>query len=215
MQEVLQEARDPNAAELQPGNPRTRLPVYTPRLEAYLTSPLSYAQSKAPSPSRLDSPIKLPERSNPNSEEARLLGRLSPRREANIRWRALTAYRGRLTAPSDPRQLEKLATLSRTFKLSQTRKTSTPVPLTEELKDRFKEDTRRYRKQNIWVRPKKITSRFMRRRYEQIVDKATYLDATVVAGAKVRWDVKQSEKRRGVARRYAATKEDLAWTPPL
>jgi hypothetical protein len=64
----------------------SRPPVYSPELTALLTSEPSRS-TKPLTPGRLKSPHTLPERANPNSEEARLIGRLSKRREVNIRWR--------------------------------------------------------------------------------------------------------------------------------
>lgn len=84
---------DPNA----PPPPRiiaavesSRPPVYSPELTALLTSDLSRSP-KGIKPAHLKNPHTLPERANPSSEEARLLGRLSERREVNIRWRFFVA----------------------------------------------------------------------------------------------------------------------------
>lgn len=214
IQELLREARTTEAAPLQPGNPRTRPPVYPPRLQAYLTSSHSYAKGKAPTPSQLQSPQRMPLRADPNSEEARLLGRLSPRREANIKWRYLAELRSRLVAPLDPRDIQTLGEQAQTFKLPDDMKRAEIKSLPEDLQDRFRELSRKGRKQSAWARPKRITSRFMRRRYEDLLNNAVHLDAAVTPDDKVKWSVKQSVSRRALARRFVATKEDHEWTPP-
>lgn len=210
----MREARDPDALPLQPGNPRTRPPVFPPRLQAYLTSSHSFLKGKAPTKARLEKPTNLPERADPNSEEARLLGRLSPRREANIKWRALTDMRGRLVPPSDRRELEELAELSKSFALPQRNKVQQQA-LSPATHDRFAELRRRERKRNTsWAKPNRLTSRFMRRRYEQILDRAILLDATTGQNDQVRWKVKQADGRKAVSRRFVATKDDQAWALP-
>lgn len=52
-----------------------------------LTSAASRAVGKAVSERTLDFPPKLPARADPKSEEARIFGPLSKRRETNTRWR--------------------------------------------------------------------------------------------------------------------------------
>lgn len=65
---------------------KSRPPVYSPELKALLTSPFSRT-TKPLTPKKLSFPPTLPARADPTSDEARLLGRLSKRREVNIRWR--------------------------------------------------------------------------------------------------------------------------------
>ena len=63
--------------------------MYSPEVTALLTSP--YSRITRPlTPKQLHTPPSLPERVNPTSEEALLLGRLSKRREVNARWRYYT-----------------------------------------------------------------------------------------------------------------------------
>lgn len=60
--------------------------MYSPELTALLTS----THSRTTKPLRignLQSPPIIPERADPSSEEARLLGPFSKRREVNLRWR--------------------------------------------------------------------------------------------------------------------------------
>lgn len=196
-------------APLQSGNPRTRPPVYTARVKAYLTSELTHAKGKAPTKQQLEKPPKLPERADPASEEARLLGRLHPRREANIKWRYLSDMRSRLLPPQDPREVAKLEEKARSFKLPGS--FHNPIPLASELQERFKENERRWRSARAWQRPRRITSRFMRRRYYDLLAKAIILDAEAKPNQDVKWEVKQPEGRREVARRMTAAKADYEW----
>lgn len=69
-----------------PAVEKSRPPTYTPELVALHTSSLSRT-SKALSPKALQVPTTLPERADPKSELARLLGPFSKRREVNIHKR--------------------------------------------------------------------------------------------------------------------------------
>ncbi|KAF9056548.1 hypothetical protein BJ165DRAFT_1522450 [Panaeolus papilionaceus] len=80
------EAKQP---KLIPFLERSRPPTYTPALKALLSSEFA-RKSKALKPSYMDKPPTLPEKADPNSLEARTFGRLSKRREVNIRWRYFT-----------------------------------------------------------------------------------------------------------------------------
>ena len=68
---------------------KSRPPVYSPELAALLTSDVA-RPSKALNKKYLATPPSLPARADPKSEDARLLGPLSKRREVNIRWRYFT-----------------------------------------------------------------------------------------------------------------------------
>ncbi|KAF4573093.1 hypothetical protein EYR36_007603 [Pleurotus pulmonarius] len=68
-----------------PGKPDSRPPIYSPELKALLTS--SCSRVKPLSERALRFPPLLSPRADPKSEEARLLGPLSKRRELNFRWR--------------------------------------------------------------------------------------------------------------------------------
>ena len=61
--------------------------MYSPELTALLTSKHSRKTKKVLDSAHLKSPPTLPERTDPSSEDARLLGQFSKRREVNIRWR--------------------------------------------------------------------------------------------------------------------------------
>lgn len=80
---------DPNAQVPPPIIPQlssSRPPVYSPELRALLTSDISRT-TKPLKPSTLNRPPTLPPQFDSSSEEARLFGRLSKRREKNIRQR--------------------------------------------------------------------------------------------------------------------------------
>lgn len=66
--------------------PSSRPPVYSPELRTLLTSDISRS-TKPLKPSNLDRPPTLPPHFDSSSEEARLFGGLSKRREKNIRQR--------------------------------------------------------------------------------------------------------------------------------
>lgn len=68
---------------------KSRPPVYSAELRALLLSSLA-RPTKPLSPSRLETPHTFPERADPSSQDARLLGPFSKRREVNIRWRHFT-----------------------------------------------------------------------------------------------------------------------------
>ncbi|KAG6860245.1 hypothetical protein C0995_013738 [Termitomyces sp. Mi166 len=68
---------------------KSRPPVYSPELKALLLSSDS-RKTKALTAKSLDFPPALPPRVDPSSEDARLLGPFSKRREVNIRWRYFT-----------------------------------------------------------------------------------------------------------------------------
>ncbi|PPQ64489.1 hypothetical protein CVT26_002028 [Gymnopilus dilepis] len=69
-----------------PGVAKSRPPIYSPEMRALLTT--SLARTTKPLDKKdLTSPRTLPERADPSSEDARLFGPLSKRREVNIRQR--------------------------------------------------------------------------------------------------------------------------------
>ncbi|KAG6890730.1 hypothetical protein C0992_013113, partial [Termitomyces sp. T32_za158] len=72
-----------------PKSEKSRPPVYSPELKALLLSSDS-RRTKPLSAKSLTFPPVLPLRADPSSEDARLLGPFSKRREVNIRWRYFT-----------------------------------------------------------------------------------------------------------------------------
>jgi len=79
---------------------RSRPPVYSPELAALLLSPYSRSSGKALlKPSHLREPPTLPSRADPTSEDARLFGPFSKRRQVNIRWRYFSYQWKRIYPP--------------------------------------------------------------------------------------------------------------------
>ncbi|KAI5124168.1 hypothetical protein M0805_000976 [Coniferiporia weirii] len=81
-----------------PGVERSRPPVYSSELAALLTSPYSRT-TKAIKYVHIETPPAIPLRADPASEEARLLGPFSKRREVNIRWRYFTKESRKVLPP--------------------------------------------------------------------------------------------------------------------
>ncbi|KAG7450699.1 uncharacterized protein BT62DRAFT_991550 [Guyanagaster necrorhizus] len=84
---------DPKAKKPPPIIPaveKSRPPVYPKELAALLISPASRSNKKVLTLEDLKTPPTLPSRADPTSEDAKLLGPLSKRREVNIRWRFFT-----------------------------------------------------------------------------------------------------------------------------
>ena len=77
----------------------SRPPVYSPELTALLVSPYSRPSGRAPKLPHLLSPPTLPPRADPSSEDARIFGPFSKRREVNIRWRYFSYHWKRLYPP--------------------------------------------------------------------------------------------------------------------
>jgi len=91
---------------------RSRPPVYSPELSALLLSPYSCSSGKALKPSHLHQPPTLPPRADPTSEDARLFGPLSKRRQVNIRWRYFSHQWKRIYPPIEisvkPQEAQKI-----------------------------------------------------------------------------------------------------------
>lgn len=83
-----------------PGVERSRPPARTRELSSLLTSGLARTTRRGLKPATLETPPSLPvARLDPNSEETRLLGPLSKRREVNARWRLFKTETRRLYPP--------------------------------------------------------------------------------------------------------------------
>ncbi|CAL1695111.1 unnamed protein product [Somion occarium] len=81
-----------------PAVEKSRPPSYTPELAALLTSSISRT-AKALTPKSLQVPPSLPERADPNSEQAKLLGPFSKRREVNIHKRFFKEETAKILPP--------------------------------------------------------------------------------------------------------------------
>jgi hypothetical protein len=89
--------------------PKSLPPVYSPELTALLTSVDSRVK-KALQKSYLITPPTLPVRADPSSEQARLLGPFSKRREVNIRWRYFSAEWRKVLPPLQLNLMEVMPT---------------------------------------------------------------------------------------------------------
>jgi hypothetical protein len=86
MQPFLSCLHTPKPPRLISTVPKSRPPIFSNELKALLTS--DYSRTTKPlSKSAIVWPHVLPARADPKSEDARLYGRLSKRRELKIRWR--------------------------------------------------------------------------------------------------------------------------------
>lgn len=95
---ILSDPSLPVSERIIPTKENSRPPVYTPELAALLTS--SRSRTTKPLQDRyLHSPPTLPSRADPNSEEAKLLGPFSKRREVNIRKRYFRAESAKVLPP--------------------------------------------------------------------------------------------------------------------
>jgi hypothetical protein len=86
MEPLLSDPNAPLPPPIIPGKESSRPPVYSQELTALLISGLS--RRKRPlAPDDLSFPPILPQRADPNSSDAQILGPFSKRREVNARWR--------------------------------------------------------------------------------------------------------------------------------
>ncbi|KAG5635066.1 hypothetical protein H0H81_012547 [Sphagnurus paluster] len=83
---ILSDSNAQIPAPIIPSVKKSQPPVYSPELQTLLTSSDS-RRTKPLSLKSLAFPPTLPSRANPASEDARLLGPFSKRREVNTRWR--------------------------------------------------------------------------------------------------------------------------------
>ena len=203
MKAILSEARKGSDPPLIPSVPRTKLPQYTPLLRSYLLSAHSHRSGKVPTAAQIVTPPKLPPRADPSSEEARLLGPFSKRREANIRWRFLSGFREKVYAPLLPEEIEKLSHLSKSAtKPSHTR--SGKQSSTQQLQQHQKP------KQG-WGRVHRFTGRFMRRRYQELLDSGAATTRCAGEDGRESWSTRKPAEAT-VSKTFSATNEDLRWT---
>ncbi|KAK0465000.1 uncharacterized protein EV420DRAFT_1263002 [Desarmillaria tabescens] len=90
MQPLLTDPKVQKPPPIIPAVEKSRPPVYPRELTALLTSPASRSTRKGLTLEDLETPPTLPLRADPKSEDAKLLGPLSKRREVNTRWRFFT-----------------------------------------------------------------------------------------------------------------------------
>lgn len=196
---MLADARIGRKAPLIPGEDRTRLPSYTPRLTAFLTSKYQKRTAKLPN---LFKPPSLPDRADPQSEDARLLGPFSLRRHANIYWRYLTSLRDGLRPVLTQDNADKLSNL-----IHNTPSVQPYITERATLKAAERVDTK-----HLGKRPKKITRRFLRRRYTEALKEGVEMHLHTNRNGLQVWKVTKSIKTRvTMARGSTASAEDVAW----
>ena len=86
LQPLLSDPSTPLPSPIIPPLESSRPPVYPPELTALLTSKLSRTSSSR-TQKQLQHPPTLPQRADPKSSDAKILGPLSKRREVNLKWR--------------------------------------------------------------------------------------------------------------------------------
>ncbi|GJJ09871.1 hypothetical protein Clacol_004095 [Clathrus columnatus] len=207
-----------------PGVERSRPPSYSPELATLLTSTHSRTLTKPLKHTALKNPPTLPERANPSSEEARILGPFSKRREVNIRWRYHTGeikrtyYPLELSEPDDPEYkhnlrgtgAECLALLKEVEDLARS-----PLPIPGRKRD-AKADTA-----NLVTHPyqqekfdSSLPNRFLRRRYRELLARIPILipDKNTQYGAKTTWSpLALVSSDRNVVQYGIASEEDIDW----
>ncbi|KAI0030212.1 hypothetical protein K488DRAFT_54731 [Vararia minispora EC-137] len=87
MKPFLSDPTVPLPPRIIPMMPKSHPPHYTPELSALMGSPFARMTGKTYSEKELHRPPTLPLRSDPRSDDYRIFGPLSKRREVNIRWR--------------------------------------------------------------------------------------------------------------------------------
>lgn len=213
---LFAEARTDSVPPLQAGVPRTRPPVYTPKLASYVTSPY-VSESKAVTSAQLAHPPTLPERANPDGEEARLLGRLHPRREANIRWRYLARLRDRSYAPFTGAEVGTLETLVTTAQVPAKSRRAVPDKESRQAAAIAWSTHKSGPGGAAGKRPSQITPRFMRRRFQEILDTGVTFKqvplspAAVARGGHSTWTVQRPDGVSDKRRRFIAGEEDTKW----
>ncbi|KAK0245673.1 hypothetical protein EDD85DRAFT_801796 [Armillaria nabsnona] len=202
MQPLLTDPKAEKPPPIIPAVEKSRPPVYPKELAALLTSPASRSTKKALTLEDLETPPTLPSRADPTSEDAKLLGPLSKRREVNIRWRFFTQEATKVYPP--------LEVKAKVF--SNTPADASPVTIREAgirgfgfqeqglLEDihsivgRGKEGLRPVTRRELQAMEKigqtpsppaaRHPSRWLRRRYQQLLGKLPEVTYTYQSGAK-------------------------------
>ena len=89
----VSDTKTPRPEPIIPGIDRSRPPTYSPTLKAILAAAVAKSNDKTHLAAQLEHPPTLPARADPKSEDAKLLGPLSLRRQVNIRWRFFSQQR--------------------------------------------------------------------------------------------------------------------------
>lgn len=202
MQSLLSEARCQDVSPRSPNKPESQWPRYTERLKAWLTHSASMRTGKAPTVKHLDWPTTLPERADPKSKEAQLLGPLPGCRQRNIRWRYLYGVARRAYPPFKQIEVSKLEDLLKnaTGPSTQMRRLEGQAALA-------------MAKETKGERPKHLTSRFMGRRYQEVLNAGPVLTSTKKGDVR-KWSIERPKlaKDSAAGTRPALSEDDQAWT---
>ncbi|CAK5279996.1 unnamed protein product [Mycena citricolor] len=190
-----------------PAEESSRPPVYSGELRALITSTLS-KKGGAVNSDKLKTPPKLPERANPESEEARLRGPFSKRREVNIRKRFFAQEAQKVRPPLQVVVNQEISTQA----CVRTGVRSLPFQGSNIFQDVV--DMARA----PWMTPEPEPEgpqpihppRWLRRRYQSLLDRLPVLSANSV-GEKSTYSVSLSPERLGAERRPLIDESSLEW----
>lgn len=192
-----------------PGLEKSRPPVYKPELVALLTSSEARSKGRSQKRDQVQTPTALPKRADPSSEEARLLGPFSKRREVNIRWRWFRTETGKLHPPLDVSRHDSEACATSQVCITESEGKGSTQRITrlgffwEVMHDvesigpsRLRPATRHERIKMSSSENRKSDAdslpRFVRRRYAQLLKKMPRL--AIIAGGKSRYEVTLSDR---------------------
>lgn len=177
-------------------------------------------------PAALKIPPTLPERANPSSEEARILGPFSKRREVNIRWRYHTGeiqrtyYPLELTVPQGSSNdhnlrgtgLEKLGLLNEIEQLARSPIQGRPLPRRQKSSGAANVEIHTTEPcRNKFDSP--LPPRFLRRRYRELLGRIPILcpDKTAPYRARTMWSPLALVSKERNVQYGSATEEDVNW----
>jgi len=217
---------------------RSTLPVYHPLLRELLTTEVS-RRTKPVKKSSLIHPPKLPERAiHRDSEEARLVGPFSKRREVNIRWRFFSEEIRKIYPPVEVYQedleekpqgthnfagygfqegmvkhIEELSGLNRSPTIPRREKQG--LTALQSLRDRSLSDGHEAQHERSNVAP--LPTRWLRRRYRELLHTVPLVSQRLGKGKKLGYSVQLSPNALGghtqttIARIGRAKPTDLEW----
>ncbi|KAJ7487410.1 hypothetical protein B0H11DRAFT_1088471 [Mycena galericulata] len=218
MEPILTDPNAPIPPRIIPAVESSRPPVYSKELRALLTSGASRT-TKALSERHLDFPPTLPARADPQSDEARLLGPFSKRRETNARWRYFVAEWQKVRPPLEV-VVEDRAAGSRCVFPDDVRRAgvrSLPMQGLHVFEDVETLAGPRWTKRQTH-RPKADPtekphmSRWIRRRYQALLNRLPILTCTVSQDKQPHYSVSLSPNRLEAQTNFAkADGSDLHW----
>jgi len=225
MKRFLTNPFDPPPPRIISGVERSRPPSYSPELSTLLTSVHARTITKPLKSAALVTPPTLPERAEPTSEEARLLGPFSRRREVNIRWRYYVAevkktyYPLEVTKPngvSETTRLretgaEELGLLKEVEQLAHSGHMSPPVPRRQRGQAAELRDSENPLKHSAFDSP--LAERFLRRRYRELLSRIPILmpDSNGKYGGRTSLSPLSLSNASRMWRVGQASEEDVDW----